>query len=174
MIAVTWWSFAAIAALTLRVTVVLALAWVGAQIAFRRSAATRHAVWATAFVAALALPMAGRVLPVWSVAVLPPEAAPVAIPQEANEPASELATGGAALDARRSSPHRASASAGDCNPAVSIADGHPLDDASSGHRVSPPQPARMDAAGVARRRLCADGALRTQPRVGVCTRPASS
>ena len=99
MIAVTWWSFAAIAALALRVTVVLALAWVGAQIAFRRSAATRHAVWATAFVAALALPMAGRLMPVWAVPVLPPEAiGDTAVPLATTERTGGQADGAATLD----------------------------------------------------------------------------
>ncbi len=62
-----------------RAALVLALAWIGARLAFRRSASTRYAVWAAGFIAALALPIATGVLPSWRLAVLPPaDAAPVA------------------------------------------------------------------------------------------------
>jgi HEAT repeat protein/beta-lactamase regulating signal transducer with metallopeptidase domain len=59
------------AALVARATVVLSLTWLGARIAMRRSASTRHAVWAAGFIAALALPLAARAVPDWSLAVLP-------------------------------------------------------------------------------------------------------
>ena len=125
MSAGTWWSFAAIAALTLRVTVILALAWVGAQVAFRRSAATRHAVWVAAFVAALALPMAGRVMPVWAVPVLPAAAADTSTQQVENARPVEHANG-ARLDvaeARVTAPLHHDASAG--TSARSTATGSP-------------------------------------------------
>ena len=59
------------AALVARATIVLSLTWLGARIATRRSASTRHAVWAAGFIAALALPFAARAVPRWSLAVLP-------------------------------------------------------------------------------------------------------
>jgi HEAT repeat protein/beta-lactamase regulating signal transducer with metallopeptidase domain len=59
------------AALVARATIVLSLTWLGARIAMRRSASTRHAVWAAGFIAALALPFAARAVPRWSLAVLP-------------------------------------------------------------------------------------------------------
>ena len=55
-----------------RAALVLALAWIGARLAFRRSASTRYAVWAAGFIAAFALPIATGVLPAWHLAVLPP------------------------------------------------------------------------------------------------------
>ena len=60
-----------------RAALVLALAWVGARLAFRRSASTRYAVWAAGFIAAFALPLASGLLPAWRLAVLPPQDAPV-------------------------------------------------------------------------------------------------
>jgi HEAT repeat protein/beta-lactamase regulating signal transducer with metallopeptidase domain len=63
-----------------RAALVLALAWIGARFAFRRSASTRYAVWAAGFIAAFALPIATGVLPSWRLAVLPPpEVAPAAV-----------------------------------------------------------------------------------------------
>jgi HEAT repeat protein/beta-lactamase regulating signal transducer with metallopeptidase domain len=63
-----------------RAALVLALAWIGARLAFRRSASTRYAVWAAGFIAAFALPIATGVLPAWHLAVLPPpEVAPAAV-----------------------------------------------------------------------------------------------
>jgi hypothetical protein len=62
------------AAIVARATIVLSLTWLGARIAMRRSASTRHAVWAAGFIAALALPFAARAVPGWSLAVLPAEA----------------------------------------------------------------------------------------------------
>src|SRR5207342_3838961 len=59
------------AALVARATIVLSLTWLGARVAMRRSASTRHAVWAAGFIAALALPLAARAVPGWSLAVLP-------------------------------------------------------------------------------------------------------
>ena len=59
------------AALVARATIVLSLTWLGARVAMRRSASTRHAVWAAGFIAALALPLAARAIPGWSLAVLP-------------------------------------------------------------------------------------------------------
>ncbi len=59
------------AALVARATIVLSLTWLGARVAMRRSASTRHAVWAAGFIAALALPFAARAVPGWSLAVLP-------------------------------------------------------------------------------------------------------
>ena len=51
------------AALVARATIVLSLTWLGARVAMRRSASTRHAVWAAGFIAALALPFAARAVP---------------------------------------------------------------------------------------------------------------
>jgi HEAT repeat protein/beta-lactamase regulating signal transducer with metallopeptidase domain len=65
-----------LAELAARATLVLALAWLGARVALRRSASTRYAVWAAGFIAAFALPIAAGVLPAWRLAVLP-AAAPV-------------------------------------------------------------------------------------------------
>jgi HEAT repeat protein/beta-lactamase regulating signal transducer with metallopeptidase domain len=63
-----------------RAALVLALAWIGARLAFRRSASTRYAVWAAGFIAAFALPIATGLLPSWHLAVLPPpEVAPAAV-----------------------------------------------------------------------------------------------
>jgi HEAT repeat protein/beta-lactamase regulating signal transducer with metallopeptidase domain len=62
------------AAIVARATIVLSLTWLGARIAMRRSASTRHAVWAAGFIAALALPLAARAVPGWSLAVLPADA----------------------------------------------------------------------------------------------------
>jgi HEAT repeat protein/beta-lactamase regulating signal transducer with metallopeptidase domain len=63
-----------------RAALVLALAWIGARLAFRRSASTRYAVWAAGFIAAFALPIATGVLPAWHLAVLPPpEVAPAPV-----------------------------------------------------------------------------------------------
>ena len=59
-----------------RAALILALSWIGARLAFRRSASTRYAVWAAGFIAALALPVATGVLPSWPLAVLPPQDAP--------------------------------------------------------------------------------------------------
>ena len=59
------------AALVARATVVLSLTWLATRLATRRSASTRHAVWAAGFIAALALPFAARAVPGWSLAVLP-------------------------------------------------------------------------------------------------------
>ncbi len=59
-----------------RAALILALSWMGARFAFRRSASTRYAVWAAGFIAALALPVATGVLPSWPLAVLPPQDAP--------------------------------------------------------------------------------------------------
>ncbi len=59
-----------------RAALILALSWIGARLAFRRSASTRYAVWAAGFIAALALPIATGVLPSWHLAVLPPQDAP--------------------------------------------------------------------------------------------------
>ena len=54
-----------------RVTLVLAIAWGVTRLLGRRPAALRHAVWATALLAALAVPMLGGVVPSWRLAVLP-------------------------------------------------------------------------------------------------------
>ncbi len=56
-----------------RAALVLALAWIGARLAFRRPASTRYAVWAAGFIAAFVLPIATGVLPSWRLAVLPPQ-----------------------------------------------------------------------------------------------------
>ena len=61
-----------------RAALILALSWMGARFAFRRSASTRYAVWAAGFIAALALPIATGVLPSWHLAVLPPQDTPAA------------------------------------------------------------------------------------------------
>ncbi len=66
-----------LAELAARATLVLALAWLGARVALRRSASTRYAVWAAGFIAAFALPIAAGVLPAWRLALLP-AAAPAA------------------------------------------------------------------------------------------------
>ena len=68
------------AAIVARATIVLSLTWLGARIAMRRSASTRHAVWAAGFIAALALPFAARAVPGWSLAVLPADAVEHAAP----------------------------------------------------------------------------------------------
>jgi HEAT repeat protein/beta-lactamase regulating signal transducer with metallopeptidase domain len=54
-----------------RVTFVLAFAWGATCLLGRRPAALRHAVWATALLAALAVPMLAGVVPSWRLAVLP-------------------------------------------------------------------------------------------------------
>jgi beta-lactamase regulating signal transducer with metallopeptidase domain len=60
-----------LAELAARATLVLALSWLGARVALRRSASTRYAVWAAGFIAAFALPIAAGILPSWRLAVLP-------------------------------------------------------------------------------------------------------
>jgi HEAT repeat protein/beta-lactamase regulating signal transducer with metallopeptidase domain len=59
-----------------RVSVVLALAWAAARLAGRRSAALRHTIWATALLAAIALPVLGGALPGWRVPILPAPTTP--------------------------------------------------------------------------------------------------
>lgn len=66
----SWW-LPMLADVSARVTVILALAWLVARVAFHRSASTRHAVWAAAFMAALALPVVARMVPAWPLALLP-------------------------------------------------------------------------------------------------------
>src|SRR6185312_13062111 len=68
-----------------RAALVLALAWLGARLAFRRSASTRYAVWAAGFIAAFALPIATGILPAWRLAVLPPQDAPLAVVAHSTE-----------------------------------------------------------------------------------------
>ena len=97
-----------------RAALVLALAWIGARLAFRRPASTRYAVWAAGFIAAFALPIATGVLPSWRLAVLPPQdgaAATVSRPIDGTpSPRARLARGAADRahddDAARSRPVR--------------------------------------------------------------------
>lgn len=51
--------------LTVKSTLLLALAWLGALLLRRRSAAARHIVWTAAFAALLALPLLSLSLPAW-------------------------------------------------------------------------------------------------------------
>ena len=60
-----------------RVSLVLGAAWLATRTLGRRPAALRHAVWAAALVAALAVPMLAGVVPSWRLAILPAPA-PVA------------------------------------------------------------------------------------------------
>src|SRR6185503_6130935 len=71
-----------------RVTLVLAIAWGATRLLGRRPAALRHAVWATALLAALAVPMLAGVLPSWRVAVLPASTALAVVPSSPNVPPS--------------------------------------------------------------------------------------
>lgn len=71
-----------------RVTLVLAFAWGATRLLRRRPAALRHAVWATALLAALAVPMLAGVLPSWRVAVLPAPAVLAVVPSSPNVPPS--------------------------------------------------------------------------------------
>ena len=48
-----------------RVTLILAGAWLAVGLLARRPAAVRHAVWAAALLAALAVPMLGGLVPSW-------------------------------------------------------------------------------------------------------------
>jgi HEAT repeat protein/beta-lactamase regulating signal transducer with metallopeptidase domain len=75
MIPADSWSFAMLADISMRVTLVLALAWLGARLTFQRSASARHAMWAAAFIAVLALPLAAGLVPAWSLPLLPAPAA---------------------------------------------------------------------------------------------------
>ena len=111
-------TLAEVVALVARATVVLSLTWLGAKIAMRRSASTRHAVWAAGFVATLALPFAARAVPGWSLAVLPP--ASVNLPSQlvgraVATPQASLLTGLNVGEPRMSSPafsHRETADDG--------------------------------------------------------------
>ena len=71
-----------------RVTLVLTIAWGATRLLGRRPAALRHAVWALALLAALAVPMLAGVLPSWRVAVLPASTALAVVPSSPNVPPS--------------------------------------------------------------------------------------
>ena len=71
-----------------RVTLVLAVAWGATRLLGRRPAALRHAVWATALLAALAVPMLGGVVPSWRLAVLPAQSPSAMLPSSPNVPPS--------------------------------------------------------------------------------------
>jgi beta-lactamase regulating signal transducer with metallopeptidase domain len=92
-----------------RAALVLALAWIGARFAFRRSASTRYAVWAAGFIAAFALPIATGVLPAWHLAVLPPpEVAPAAVSRRLDSqllpPPAPLSESTTTLESRNGTP----------------------------------------------------------------------
>jgi len=67
-------TFGLLAALTVRMSVLLALALIAAVMLRRKPAALRHAVIATAVCGSLAVPVFSTVLPQWQVAV--PASAP--------------------------------------------------------------------------------------------------
>lgn len=67
-----------------RISLVFTVAWGAARLLGRRPAALRHAVWATALLAALVVPMLGGVLPSWRVPVLPAPAALAIVPSSPN------------------------------------------------------------------------------------------
>jgi HEAT repeat protein/beta-lactamase regulating signal transducer with metallopeptidase domain len=95
-----------------RVSLVLGAAWLATRALGRRPAALRHAVWAAALVAALAVPMLAGVVPSWRLAILPapppaaavtpaPPVVPASRPLPAALPprtAERVAAGAAALD----------------------------------------------------------------------------
>ena len=58
-----------------RVTLLLSAAWAVSSLPGRKPAALRHAVWAVALAAALAVPVLSGVVPSWQLAVLPAEPA---------------------------------------------------------------------------------------------------
>ena len=70
-----------------RVTLVLGVAWGATCLLGRRPAALRHAVWASALLVVLAVPMLAGVLPSWRIAVLPAPAAAI-VPSAPNVPPS--------------------------------------------------------------------------------------
>jgi HEAT repeat protein/beta-lactamase regulating signal transducer with metallopeptidase domain len=71
-----------------RVTLVLAVAWGATRLLGRRPAALRHAVWASALLVALAVPMLAGVLPSWRIAVLPASGVSAIVPSAPNGPSS--------------------------------------------------------------------------------------
>ena len=71
-----------------RVTLVLAVAWGATRLLGRRPAALRHAVWASALLVALAVPMLAGVLPSWRIAVLPASGVSAIVPSAPNVPPS--------------------------------------------------------------------------------------
>ncbi len=79
--ALTW--SAELVSVTLRGSFVLALAAVACAAMRRRSAALRHAVWCAALVALIAIPVASRIVPAWSIVV---PRAPVSSVLEAARP----------------------------------------------------------------------------------------
>lgn len=79
---------------TIKGTLVL-LATGGAAFALRRAAAaTRHAVWTVGMTAALALPLLSKLLPAWTVALLPAQ-----VPSAGGVPAGAVAGGGTQVEA---------------------------------------------------------------------------
>ena len=76
--------------LALKGTVVLSTAWVLAILLRRRSAAWRHAIWASAFGALLVLPLLSAVLPAFPVRVPAPLLAPGAIFQATSTAIAEV------------------------------------------------------------------------------------
>jgi HEAT repeat protein/beta-lactamase regulating signal transducer with metallopeptidase domain len=71
-----------------RVTLVLGVAWGATCLLGRRPAALRHAVWASALLVVLAVPMLTGVLPSWRIAVLPAPAVSAIVPTAPNAPPS--------------------------------------------------------------------------------------
>jgi HEAT repeat protein/beta-lactamase regulating signal transducer with metallopeptidase domain len=72
-----------------RVTLLLSLAWAVARLLGGQPAARRHAIWATALSAALAVPLLGGMVPSWRLAVLPAaESARAVLPVPNTAPAS--------------------------------------------------------------------------------------
>ena len=71
MIALDSFSAPVVGSVLVRVTAVLALSWLGARIAARRSASMRHALWVAAFAGVLALPLAARFMPSLELPLLP-------------------------------------------------------------------------------------------------------
>lgn len=71
-----------------RVTLVLGVAWGTTRLLGRRPAALRHAVWASALLVVLAVPMLSGVLPSWPIAVLPAPTLSAIVPSAPNVPPS--------------------------------------------------------------------------------------
>jgi HEAT repeat protein/beta-lactamase regulating signal transducer with metallopeptidase domain len=73
-----------------RVTLILSAAWLLAAVLRRQAAAVRHAVWALALLAALAVPAVGGLVPEWRLPILPSDAV-IDGPAPASAPSDPLA-----------------------------------------------------------------------------------
>jgi HEAT repeat protein/beta-lactamase regulating signal transducer with metallopeptidase domain len=111
-----------------RAALVLALAWIGARLAFRRSASTRYAVWAAGFIAAFALPIAAGLLPSWHLAVLPTPQSPSMVAQPIDSATSQASPSMPAplREHRTTVPHTNDASARASAPRAQGAPAAPL------------------------------------------------